>query len=66
MLGTLIVIRPCIQGKKKKTLRIWRTIIHPVFEKPEYSLDNLYFRSHSSNPSKDKNTSYTYGPGFAV
>lgn len=54
-------------GKKKKIMRIWRTIIHPVFEKPEYSLDNLYFTNHSSNPRNDKNKrGYSYAPRLGV
>lgn len=41
--------------EKKKTLGILRTIIYPVFEKLEYSLDNLYVTNHSSNPRNNKN-----------
>lgn len=48
-------------------MRIWRTIIHPVFEKPEYSLDNLYFTNHSSIPRNDKNKrGYSYAPRLGV
>lgn len=54
-------------GKKLKIMRIQRTIIHPVFEKPEYSLDNLYFTNHSSNPCNDKNKrGYSYAPRLGV
>lgn len=55
------------RAPQKKKKRIWRTIIHPVFEKPEYSLDNLYFTDRSSNPRNDKNKrGYSYAPRFGV
>jgi len=53
--------------KKKKIMRIWRTIIHPVLKKPEYSLNKLYFTNCSSNPRKDKNKrGYSHAPRLGV
>lgn len=51
-----MVRRPC-KHSEKNSLRILRTIIHPVFEKPEYSLDTVYVTNHGGNPRNNKNKS---------
>lgn len=51
-----MVRRPC-KHSEKNSLRILKTIIHPVFEKPEYSLDTVYVTNHGGNPRNNKNKS---------